>query len=87
MNKGRRELDQRRGFGLRDRGHSGGQQGDRGPIGGHNGDPPQGCSLRPDQRRQPFLHGVMCAACKHTGHEATSCNMLAIALFVDCHKD
>ncbi len=87
LNKGRHELDQCHGFGLRDRGHSGGQQGTCGLIGGRNGNPPQGHSLCPDQRRQPFLHGVICATCKCTGHEATSCNTLAIALFVDCHKD
>ncbi len=87
MNKGCRELDQLRGFGLRDCGHSGGQQGNRGLIGGHNGNTPQGRSLRSDQRCGPFLHGVICAACKCSGHEATSCNMLAIALFVDHHKD
>ncbi len=87
LNKVHCELDQRCGFSLRDRGNSGGQQGNRGPIGGLNGDPPQGCSLRPDKRRRPFLHGVICVACKHTGQEATSCDMLAIALFVDRHKD
>ncbi len=59
---------------------------DRGPpCPGAQG--PQGRALRPDQRRRPFLPGVICAACKRTGHEASNCDMLAITLFVDRHKD
>jgi len=83
--RGRREHDQRRDFGSRDRGTP--RPGARGQVGGRNGDATQGRSLRPDQRRRPFLPGVICAACKRTGHEATSCDMLAIALFVDRHKE
>jgi hypothetical protein len=33
------------------------------------------------------MPGVICAACKRIGHEASSCDMLAIALFVDRHKN
>jgi hypothetical protein len=29
---------------------------------------------------------VQCAACKRLGHEASSCDMLAIALFLDKYK-
>jgi hypothetical protein len=83
--RSRREHDQRRDFGSRDRGTP--RPGARGPFGGRNGDATQGRSLRPDQRRRPFLPGVICAACKRTGHEATRCDMLAIALFVDRHKE
>jgi hypothetical protein len=47
---------------------------------------PHGRSIRPDRRRRPYLPDVICAACKRRGHPATSCDMLAIALFVDRHK-
>jgi hypothetical protein len=43
-------------------------------------------SIRPDLRRQTFLLGVQCAACIRLGHEASSCDMLAIALFLEKHK-
>jgi hypothetical protein len=76
VNRGHREPDVRRDFGTRDRGPA--QPGACGP---------QGLALRPDQRRRPFLPGVTCAACKRAGHEATNCDMLAIALFMDRHKD
>ena len=46
-----------------------------------------GRPIRPDQRRRPFLPGVICAACKRTGHEASSCDMLAIAIFVEKHRN
>jgi hypothetical protein len=51
---------------------------DRSPPG-----PPQGWYTRPDQHRRPFKPRVQCAACKHLGHEAANCNMLAIALFIN----
>jgi hypothetical protein len=44
-------------------------------------------TVLPDQRRHPFLPGVICAACKRTGHEASSCDMLAIAIFVEKHRN
>ena len=47
---------------------------------------PRDRSIRPDLRRRTFLPGVQCAACKRLGHEASSCDMLAIALFLDKHK-
>jgi len=43
-------------------------------------------SIRPDLRHRTFLPGVQCAACKRLGHEAASCDMLAIALFLDKYK-
>ena len=57
------------------------------PCGGRTDNASQGCSLCPDLRHCPFLPNVICAACKRTGHGATSCDMLAIALFVERHKD
>jgi hypothetical protein len=47
--------------------------------------PPRDRSIRPDQRRHSFLHGMQCDACKRPGHKASSCDMLAIALFLDKH--
>ncbi len=49
------------------------------------GSSPRDQSIRPDQRHCSFLHGVQCDACKRLGHEASSCDMLAIALFLDKH--
>ncbi len=40
-------------------------------------------SICPDHCQRFFLHGVQCNACKHLGHEASSCDMLAMALFLD----
>jgi hypothetical protein len=44
---------------------------------------PRDRSIRPDLRRRSFVPGVQCDACKGVGHEASSCDMLAIALFLD----
>jgi hypothetical protein len=46
-------------------------------------DAPQGRLAQPDQRCRPFKAGVHCDACKRIGHEATNCNMLAMALYID----
>ncbi len=46
----------------------------------------RGRFARPDQRRCTFLPGVQCDACKRIGHEAINCNMLALALFIERHK-
>jgi hypothetical protein len=42
-------------------------------------------SICPDHCRCSFLHGMQCDACKHLGQKASSCDMLAIALFLDKH--
>ena len=39
-----------------------------------------------NKRRRPYMPDVICAACKHHGHPASSCGMLAIALSVERHK-
>jgi hypothetical protein len=44
---------------------------------------PRDRSIHPDLRRRSFVPGVQCDACKRIGHEASSCDMLAIALFLD----
>ena len=44
---------------------------------------PRDRSIRPDLRRRSFLPGVQCRACRRIGHEAASCDMLAIALFLN----
>jgi hypothetical protein len=33
----------------------------------------------------PYLPGVQCHACKRIGHKAANCDMLAVALFMDCY--
>jgi hypothetical protein len=47
---------------------------------------PRGRFARPDQRRCFFLPGKQCDACKRIGHEVVNCNMLALALFIERHK-
>jgi hypothetical protein len=47
---------------------------------------PRGRFTRPDQCRRSFLPNVQCEACKRIGHKAINCNMLALALFIECHK-
>ncbi len=47
---------------------------------------PRGRFARPDQRRRSFLPNTQCEACKRVGHEAVSCDMLALALFIERHK-
>ena len=84
-NRGRRDLDHCCDLGSCDQGPP--HLDACGQYGGRRDKDSPGRSLRPDLRCRPFLPGVICVACKHTGHEATSCNMLAIALFVECHKD
>jgi hypothetical protein len=44
---------------------------------------PHDQSICPDRRRCSFLHGMQCNTCKHLGHKASICDMLAIALFLD----
>jgi hypothetical protein len=87
INRGWRDYDQHRTPGLCGCGQPGGQSSSQGQDESNLNDAPQGQSLRPDKRHGPFLPGVICATCKHSRHEATSCNMLAIALFVELHKN
>jgi hypothetical protein len=86
FNRGRWEMDRWDFSGLRDCGHPNLCPGDRGPSGGHGGNAPQGRSLCPDRQRRPYMPDMLCAACKRRGHPTSSCDMLAIALFVDHHK-
>ncbi len=51
-----------------------------------NHDPPKGRFAWPDKNRREFKPKVQCNACKRIGHEAATCNMLAIALFLDRYK-
>jgi hypothetical protein len=67
-------------------GFDGGRSGDcRGPD-HRNPDPLKGCFARPDKNWHEFKPNVQCNACKRVGHEAATCNVLAIALFLDCYK-
>jgi hypothetical protein len=47
---------------------------------------PRGSFARMDQHRCSFLPDKQCDAYKHIGHEAINCNMLALALFIEHHK-
>ena len=47
---------------------------------------PRGRFAHPDQRRRSFLPNVQCEACKRIGHEAINCDMLALALIIERHK-
>ena len=82
-----RDYEQHEGPIFRDHGPGGGHFGDRGSRRSRPGNTPRDRPVRPDQRQRPFLPGAICAACKRTGHEASSCDMLAIALFVERHKN
>jgi hypothetical protein len=53
--------------------------GDRGTL------VPRGRFAWPDLHCRTFMLDKQCAACKRIGHKAINCNMLAIALFVDCY--
>jgi hypothetical protein len=44
---------------------------------------PPGRLAWPDQNRHPFLPNVQCAACKHVGHVAKHCDMLATAICLE----
>jgi hypothetical protein len=81
------DYERREGPGFRDHGQGGGCFGDRGSGRGRPGDIPRDRPVRLDQRHCPFLPGIICTACKRTGHKALSCDMLAIALFVEHHKN
>ena len=63
--------------------NSHGRRGDNNQRGNDNA---HGRSFRPNRQCCPYLPDVICAACKWRGHPASSCDMLAIALFVDHHK-
>jgi hypothetical protein len=47
---------------------------------------PRGRFAQPDQRGCTFLPDVQCDACKRIGHTAINCDMLALALFIERHK-
>lgn len=44
---------------------------------------PRGRYARPDHNRRQYDPDITCAACKRRGHPAASCDMLAMALFLD----
>jgi len=46
-------------------------------------DGPQGRYARPDHNRRQWDPDITCAACKRRGHPAASCDMLAMALFLN----
>ena len=57
---------------------------DRGPGGGRpGGNGGKGRYARPDHNRRPYDPNITCAACKRRGHPASTCDMLAMALFLN----
>ncbi len=55
-------------------------------------DPPhkprgQGRLARPDRNRRPFLLDVQCDSCKHVGHVAKHCDMLATAICLEHYME
>ena len=46
-------------------------------------DGPRGRYARPDHNRRQWDPDITCAACKRRGHPAASCDMLAMALFLE----
>ena len=56
-------------------------QGGRG--GGRHGRTPRGRFTRPDRNEGDYHPDVICDACRRTGHVAATCDVLAIALFIE----
>jgi hypothetical protein len=60
--------------------------------GGHGGGcpppnaPQQGCYARPNHNKSKWDPSIICDACRHTGHEAANCGMLAMAIFLEKYK-
>jgi hypothetical protein len=62
-------------------------QQDRSPTSGGRGSPnPRGHFAWPGQCCCSFLPDKQCDECKRIGHEAVNCSMLALALFIERHK-
>jgi hypothetical protein len=74
----RRGFDRRQGFDPRQARPT--SSGDQGPA------LPRGRFAIPNRRRRAFLPDKQCDACKRIGHEAINCDMLALALFIECYK-
>ena len=61
--------------------------------GGRNGgscpppaDHPRGCFVRPDRNGRKWDPDLICDACRRSGHTASQCDMLAIAIFIEKYK-
>jgi hypothetical protein len=67
-------------------GSEGGCGVDRWGFDRRNHGPPKGRFARRDKNWREFKPNVQCNACKHINHKAAMCNMLVIALFLDCYK-
>ena len=50
------------------------------------GHPPRGHFARPDRNDGHYRPNTICDACRHTGHVAANCDVLAIALFIEKYK-
>ena len=58
-------------------------QGSRGPTGNPSS---RGRYVRPDRNRGAFLPDTICDACRRPGHVAATCDVLAMALFIEKYK-
>ena len=58
-------------------------QGSRGPARQQN---PRGRYVRPDRNRGAYLPDIICDACRRPGHVAATCDVLAMALFIEKYK-
>jgi hypothetical protein len=60
--------------------------------GGHGGGRPPpnapqwGCYAQPDHNKSKWDPSIICDACRRTGHEAASCDMLTMAIFLEKYK-
>jgi hypothetical protein len=67
-------------------GFEGGHGVDHWGLNRRNPDPPKGRFARFDKNWHEFKPNVQCITCKRIGHEAATCDMLAIILFLDRYK-
>ena len=83
-----------RGGDRQDRGGDGGNRSGRGaprpPVQGSRGPArqpfPRGRYVRPDRNRGAYLPEIICDACRRPGHVAATCDVLAMALFIEKYK-
>ena len=54
--------------------------------GGRSGRAPRGRFTRPDRNDGDYRPDVVCDACRRPGHVAATCDVLAIALFIEKYK-
>ncbi len=48
--------------------------------------PQRGCYTRPDHNKSKWDPSIICDVCCHAGHKTVSCDMLAMAIFLEKYK-